>query len=382
MMIGMEILTWGTEQGGNPYYAPIYHYLWGGGSVGHAALKLTLPCNPENAALIQQYCCNQKGKSLIPHYRIQNNSCWVVYFSWWPGRELSEEYQDRFSANATLHINYDEKWKDFFTKTMISNSGKLRSIFGDTFYDWIFGKPAAIPQPIEEIIHPTRQDQDAQALTEMLKAKRTALQHIQKRLIPLMERSEKLLRLNFLLSCQESAEPERCAQVRGSLYLLENEMRPLMKRYKVLAREYNEFCRQYYHDVATAGCVPQRVFMSYGNELSPLKMLKAMRDIVDDGFDFHKIFNNCSTVVREIVAAGLNDDTHKRDFLPHFFDTPLKIYRSACDLQTQLIDTRLKQCIANKALVPYFRKLASDEQNPAPGFPAIPNPGPILGARL
>ncbi|HRE32256.1 MAG TPA: hypothetical protein PLD88_09815, partial [Candidatus Berkiella sp.] len=247
MMIGVEILTWGTEKGGNVYYAPIYHYLWGGGNVGHAALKLTLPCNTENDDLIRQYCCNKKGKSLIPHYRIRNNSCWVVYFSWWPEQMLQEEHQDRLSANDTLHITYNKPWDSVFSKTMTSNSGILRSK-SPKLYDWIFGKPASIPEPVNEIIHPSP---NAPILIKERNEKKAALQNSQNILVLYLQQAERLLQLNFLAGIQHDFESKRYKATQKFLFQLKEEMQPAVKSYKVLAREYNEFCRQFYCDVAT-----------------------------------------------------------------------------------------------------------------------------------
>ncbi|HRE32255.1 MAG TPA: hypothetical protein PLD88_09810, partial [Candidatus Berkiella sp.] len=79
--------------------------------------------------------------------------------------------------------------------------------------------------------------------------------------------------------------------------------------------------------------------------------------------------------VRAIIAAGLNESIDKQAFLPHLFDTPLKIHRSACELQTQLMNIRREQCVAGKALLPYFRKVAYYGQNKTNPPATTSNPG-------
>ncbi|MGE3319378.1 MAG: hypothetical protein AB7I18_08770 [Candidatus Berkiella sp.] len=151
-MIGAEILTWGTQGEENPYYYPVYHYLWGG-SIGHSAIKLTLPDNPATLAMIQQYCSSPEDNKVIPHYRYRDH--WIVYFSWWPGG-LMEEYQDRVEATSGANVEYETKWQSEFTETIEQQPGYLRYKLG-VVYDWIFGKPKKIPMPIMEIVHPIQQ---------------------------------------------------------------------------------------------------------------------------------------------------------------------------------------------------------------------------------
>ncbi len=350
-MIGLDILTWGTDGESNPYRYPIYHYLWGG-SIGHTALKLTLPKDPYHDALILKYCCSSAGKSVIPHY--SQSGHWIVYFSWWPNI-LQEEYEDRIGANSFLAFEYEQKWRPHFTETIQPTAGLLRNKLG-ALYDWWFGSPKAIPKPIEVIIHPHPQ---AQALTMALHEKEQALLQNEEAYVSLIDRYVSLQievqlliyeRRNMNQYCDDALEIARYTEqfdkkdkdFTRQLKILENKMLPLEQESETLLDKLKTIKRQY-HEVATVGMSPQQVHIGLGDEISPDKLLAKMREIAEGEFPFHKILYNCSTVVREVIVSGLTEPLKTSDCTLHLFDTPLKIHRFACELQKKLIDLRLEK---------------------------------------
>lgn len=356
-MIGLEVLTWGTEGHDSAYYYPVYHYLWGG-SMGHSALKLTLPCNPEVDGWIQRYC--QEGhKSLIPHYQVTRNqsgqtvSQWIVYFSWWPG-ELQEEYDDRMSANLGTRIQYAEKWQSQFSETMTEGTGYLRHRFG-FLYDMIFGKPKQIPKPISYIVHPSQEQ--AQLLQEMRVLEQQELQYAQQECELLTSLStvgmlEQRMHYFFLRTkrqlehCLSEAEEigiqqnmtKKCQEILDQIDKLSVQLDPLLDNHQKLKQELIAMRRHICEQVVSVGSQPQVVHLSIAGKLSPEKMLKTMHQIVKGPFEFHKFLFNCSTAVREVIEGGLDPLLQGREGLPHLFDTPVKIRRFALNLQAKLFE--------------------------------------------
>jgi hypothetical protein len=346
-MIGLDILTWGTEGESNPYRYPIYHYLWGG-SIGHAALKLTLPSDPYNDALILKYCNSTAGKSVIPHYIYKGH--WIVYFSWWPGL-LQEEHEDRIEANSFLNFEYEKKWRPYFTDTVLPTDGWLRDKLG-ALYDWWYGPSKEISKPIEMIVHLP----EAQEKAELINHKEKTLKHIEKALLPFKDIYSKLqaqfelleIKSTYLVTfsndeIRKALFIQECVkeyeEILEQMATLEKEWLPLTEARDNLLDELKSIKREF----ATVGMSPQQVYIAFGNELSPEKLLAKMREIADGEFGFHKIYYNCSTVVREVIAAGLADSLKTNDCSQHLFDTPLKIHRFACQLQQKLINLRLEK---------------------------------------
>lgn len=343
MMLGAEILTWGTQGENNPYYYPLYHYLWGG-SIGHAAIKLTLPDEPETMALIQQYCCDQEGNSVIPHYR--HGNCMIVYFSWWPDA-LMEEYQDRLEANSGAIVEYEKKWQAIFTQTREEQSGLLRYKFG-ALYDWFFGKPKQIPAPIKEIVHPHPQ---AKTVLQTLIELEDTLEEQTQTLLPLVELIESLeqqlaiLQMVNHLAADDKRTVQVCQQSQVALAELERELAPHIEECKQTSAQLKNLRRYYYQEIASIGLSPQVVHLPLSKAFSAETMLQKMREIVDGPYRFDKIFYNCSTVIREIIDAGLAKVLKNKERSPHWFDTPLKIHRFACQIQEQLINLSLRQFV-------------------------------------
>jgi len=340
-MIGAEILTWGTQGEDNPYYYPLYHYLWGG-SIGHAAIKLTLPGDEATLALVRQYCCDQEGRSVIPHYRHHHHV--IVYFSWWPDA-LMEEYQDRLEANSGLSVEYEKKWQPHFMQTTEQKSGILRFKLG-ALYDWIYGKPKMIPVPISEIVHP---HPEAESTAKKLAALEALLDEKTQTLLPLVTLIESLEEQINLLSfikhfaTDKQQQDELCKQAQAELAEMEEVLKPHIEECKELNTELKSLRRYYYQEIASIGLTPDVVHLPLSEAFSPSKMLAKMREIVDGPVRFDKIFYNCSTVTREIIDAGLAKALKISDCAPHWFDTPLKIHRLACKLQVQLINLRQKE---------------------------------------
>jgi|GEM_PF-6002407 len=365
-MIGIEILTWGTEGEVSPYYYPLYHYLWGG-SVGHSAIKLTIPCEPRYDEWVSQYCCDKTGKSLIPHYRLARQNVWVVYFSWWP-EALQEEYEDRMEANSGLCVEYEKKWQPHFTETVPQKTGMLRYKLGK-IYDWFFGSPQEIPKPIQQIVHPHPQ---AQLLSEQLANKEADLRGKNYRLLPFLEDYIRLVKklelltfkINYVELFGAANEAERGMAydemlqtykvVTQKLKSIETTLLPLLEARDCDYAELKALRRYFYEEVATVGCEPQRVCLPLDYGLSAEKMLKSMHGLASTGEPFDKIFNNCSTVVRQIMAEGLDERINSGDRAAHLFDTPFKIHRFACDLQKKLINLR-QQAV----FVPQYRAAAA-----------------------
>lgn len=343
-VIGLDILTWGTEGEQNPYFYPIYHYLWGG-NLGHAALKLTLACDTYHDALIARYCASHLGETIIPHYR--ERGMWVVYFSWWPQR-LSEEHEDRIEANEGLEVEYNSAWKPFFTQMMSPKIGLIQHKLG-VVYKWLFGDASQIPKPIHEIIHP---HPDAKVLELALKRQEALVLEKKEELAPLIESYNELHDLidllNFKLFWLNTHSKENQRQLEEAerlLTMLETELTPALSEHETLSKELKAIQRHFYQEVATVGVAPQRVHLSFDEALSPEKMLEKIRQIVDGDTPFDKITNNCSTVLREVIAAGLSPLLQTADCFWHLFDTPLKIHRFACQLQEKLINLRLEKAV-------------------------------------
>lgn len=372
-MIGLEILTWGTEGEKNPYYYPVYHYLWGG-SIGHAALKLTLPKDPHHDALILKYCRSGSGKSVIPHY--SDSDHWVVYFSWWPSG-LQEEYEDRIEANSFIDFEYEKKWQPHFTETTSPKTGLLRYKFG-ALYDWFFGVPKDIPKPIDVIVHPHPL---AQELTMALHAKEETLLQKEDILTPVLDRyillqdqlelmQYKALYVNA--HCEDELKKARfrkkcfkeCEDLISQRASIAKELMPLIKEREILLDELKSFRRHYYDKVATVGVSPQQVQIALSSEICAESMLTKMREIAEGELPFDKIYYNCSTVTREIIASGLAQALKTSDCEPHLFDTPLKIHRFACQLQQKLINLRLEKLslLETKVYLPQYHGHESRQQ--------------------
>lgn len=361
-MIGLEVLTWGTQGHESAYYYPIYHYLWGGGDMGHTALKLTLPRNPEVDAWMQQYC-REGDKILIPHYQVtrqiagQACSQWIVYFSWWPG-ELQEEYGDRMSANTGVQIEYAEKWRPMFTQTITEKPGYLRHRFG-FLYDMIFGKPKEIPKPISHIVHPCKEQAQIQQDLDKLTHEESIYAEQESELLEkLMTLSKLENHMNYLFMrtkrkleyCVSEAQEyevsakmtKACESILAQLDKISQEIDPILEQHQSQKQKLIEMRRYLCEQAVTVGCQPETVYLSFGEQLSPENMLKAMNCIMKGPYTFHKFLYNCTSVAREVIESGLAPQLQGHEGRPHLFDTPLKIRRFAMALQTELISNKLQ----------------------------------------
>lgn len=383
-MIGLEVLTWGTEGQENPYYNPIYHYLWGG-SMGHSALKLTLPCNEQTNEWMRLYC-REGDEILIPHYQVTRNimgkdcSQWIVYFSWWPG-DLQEEYDDRMSANIEEQVEYTKNWQSYFTETTTQSTGYLRHRFG-FLYDMVFGKPKQLPKPISYIVHPSAQQAQLVQDIRELEHKEHVYDEQEKKLQDSLRRISQLDQYSNYLIVKSARQLENCLSEQEKIAIhnelekqyqklieqldaLSLKIEPVLDAHQKLKHELITMRRYICEHAVSVGRQPASVHLSIGNNLSPQAMLKAMHTIKKGPYQFDKFFYNCSTVVREVIERGLSKELQGREGTPHLFDTPLKIHRFALSLQADLIRRNLYN--PSKAICVQYSSLSqrqSSEEKP------------------
>ncbi len=375
-MIGAQILIWGIENHTQPHWSAFYHYLWDS-NIGHCALKLTIPSNPDNDSLVYHACKDNKGKTRIPYIRIkreigdQTEHFWVVYFSWWPGNKLQEEYNDRLSANLHLQVEYNDRWQEYFLDTMEPATGIVRDYFG-AIYDFIYGTPKPIPKPIESIMH---NHPNTAELTALLQKKETDLSVLKESLMSKVDaffvaqsRHERLgsknrclknERKNATINALLKDTNRQLILVEKELNALDEDIQLLWETYKRLIADLKILKREYYHEIATIGARPQIISLPLGEHLSYKKLLDAMHTIATGAYPFDIMFFNCAGAVREIVAAALSERAKSADFKPHLLDTPLKLHHSACLLQKKLLDLRTTEDPNKIPILPSYRLAAA-----------------------
>ncbi|MGE3319379.1 MAG: hypothetical protein AB7I18_08775 [Candidatus Berkiella sp.] len=157
-------------------------------------------------------------------------------------------------------------------------------------------------------------------------------------LIDSLEEFISIMRMRNLYRAGKYEADEECAKAEAELAQIKQMIVPGVKEFKQHTAELINLRRYYYQEIATIGTAPETVHLGLSDEFSLQRMLAKMREIVDGPYVFDKIFYNCSTVVREIMAAGLSQSLKTSDCQQHLFDTPLKIHRFACQLQAQLIN--------------------------------------------
>lgn len=131
---GVQVHTWGTCYGGGSGIFSHLKTILYGGNPGHSSITLTIPDNDSSRALIEKYCIDDKGNTLIPHsknvIKFSNNeseSVYKIHFSAWRSYDnncinLSKDIsEDRFSNligrdfewSERARSNYDVKQRIF-----------------------------------------------------------------------------------------------------------------------------------------------------------------------------------------------------------------------------------------------------------------------------
>lgn len=126
-MFGLEVCLWGVNDiDSNGFTKMLWNYYFYDG-MGHTALKLTLPCNPQTHAWIEQYCSSISpySQTAIPWKKTQTTitsrvegqfcpkqvPCYEIYFSWWPDG-FAKEKHDRISQLSAKKSQWSTKGKE------------------------------------------------------------------------------------------------------------------------------------------------------------------------------------------------------------------------------------------------------------------------------
>lgn len=315
-MIGAQFLFWGTE--GQSTYNPFFKSLWAwnfGGSTGHAAIRLVLPASYK--AIVKQYCSSKDNPQLIPHFHAKQErpkdvesteDVIIVYFSIWPSNRLKFEYQDRISS--VYGVKGQTAPNLVLDPTQLPLGRKKRE---SAKTDW---------SRIERL----------QSMVDFLHSE--AEKHYEDYeyldlLITVM-----LLKQELQDSDEQMKEARRQLEaVKQKLSVLHNKLEPVEYKLNVLLDGYFKKYMPDFGQPDSIVTIPLESDFDYG--INPALVLKEMRSLIDNEFDFDFYWNNCSHHTRmpllngispvlrqELVSGGLMS---RYGLLPALIDAPVRV---------------------------------------------------------
>lgn len=360
-MIGVEILGWHTD----PFqtrstYSFVRKYVFGD-VISHCSMKITIPSTQQLDNLVSQYCLNEEGETLIPHFKteviVKSNEtptptkkvpAWVIYFSFWPN-QLATEFDDSHSANTPAENDFAKGWGHYQNDEMVKQRrGMLGYWLGDSLYDLLFGQVKKIPAPIQTFVH--IQENQEQWMKDIAKARnhykqvKSELKNLQKvrsDFIQAMEQvnlaldllHKKQFEARFLSEDEQKkiADDIQCFSQKGEkICQYSYQFEKTYEESKQENREAKRVLEQiFYSQAASYGCLPTDIIwlpIQGHNTLQGLTlepMLKRMNQIANSKKNFDMLKNNCSLSVHEILLVGLSKELCKElivNDLVHFSD--------------------------------------------------------------
>lgn len=93
----VEVRTWGTEREYSNGLRNVVAQKLRNDDSGHAAVVMRVSADEHGIRLIQQYCMDEKGSTIIPFElkKIENQVVYEIYWSYWPGRlqTIEQDYE-------------------------------------------------------------------------------------------------------------------------------------------------------------------------------------------------------------------------------------------------------------------------------------------------